>query len=67
DEWTDDFIHIWVLNDTYVGNLRVDYIENGLRYWSRVFNRGTCIIPYDVDRVTSDRLIFNLMKIRGQI
>ena len=67
DEFVDDFLHVWVLNENYLGNLRVDYVENGLRYWSREFNRGICVLPFDVDRITSDRLIFNLMKIRGQV
>ena len=67
DEFVDDFMHVWVLNDSYVGNVRVDYVENGLRYWSRQFERGMCVLPSDVKRVTTDRLIHNLMKIRGQL
>jgi hypothetical protein len=67
DEYVDDFKHLWVLDENYTGNLRVDYVENGLRYWSRAFGRGTCVLPLDVNRITSDRLIFNLMKIRGQV
>lgn len=67
DEFVDDFMHVWVLDEHYLGNLRVDYVENGLAYWSRAFGRGICVIPLNVNRVTSERLIFNLMKIRGQI
>lgn len=67
DEYVDDFMHMWVLDENYMGNLRVDYVENGLRYWSRAFGRGICVLPLDVNRITSERLIFNLMKMRGQI
>ena len=67
DEYVDDFVHMWILDENYMANLRVDYVENGLTYWSRAFGRGTCVLPFDVNRLTSERLIFNLMKIRGQI
>lgn len=67
DEFVDDYLHLWVLDENYIGNLRVDYVENGLRYWSREFGRGMCVLPFDINRVTSERLIFNLMKIRGQV
>jgi len=67
DEYVDDFMHMWILDENYMGNLRVDYVENGMRYWSREFGRGICVLPLDVNRVTSERLIFNLMKMRGQI
>jgi len=66
DEFVDDFMHVWVLDENYIGNLRVDYIENGLAYWSRAFGRGICVIPLDVNRITAEGLIANLMKIRGQ-
>lgn len=66
DEYVDDFMQVWVLDENYIGNLRVDYIEAGLAYWSRAFGRGTCVLPIDVNRITAEGLIANLMKIRGQ-
>ena len=67
DEFVDDFTHVWILDENYIGNLRVDYIEHGLTYWSRAFGRGTCVLPLDVNRITAEGLIANLMKIRGQV
>ena len=67
DEVVLDFLHVWVLDDKYLGLLRVEYVENGLAYWARTFSRGRCVLPTDVNRLSVERLIYNLMKIRGQI
>lgn len=67
DEWVVDFMHVWVLDDRYLGELCVEYVENGLAYWARTFSRGRCVLPTDVNRLSVERLIYNLMKIRGQI
>ena len=67
DEVVLDFMHVWVLDDKYLGLLRVEYVENGLAYWARTFSRGRCVLPIDVNRLSVERLIYNLMKIRGQI
>jgi hypothetical protein len=67
DEGNVDFMHVWVLDDKYLGMLRVEYVENGLAYWARQFSRGRCVLPTDVNRLSVERLIYNLMKIRGQI
>jgi len=67
DEVVLDFMHVWVLDDKYLGLLRVEYVENGLAYWARTFSRGRCVLPTDVNRLSVERLIYNLMRMRGQI
>lgn len=65
-EHDDDFIRMLTLNNDYMGLIDILYVENGCPYWKRSFSRGTCIVKIDVNRLSYDRLISNLRKLRGQ-
>jgi len=63
---TDNVSHYWLLDDRYSGLLQVTYVENGLDFWRRDFDRGICVIP-PPRQLSAERLINNLKRIRGEI
>lgn len=62
---SDNCSRYWLLDEHHVGMIGVVYVENGLDYWRRDFDRGVCVIP-PPRQLSTERLVNNLKRIRGE-
>lgn len=63
----DDFlvVYSYPLDSRFVGNFRIEYLEQGCNYWKREFTMGACPVSVTRPPIAVTRLVDLLRKFRS--
>ncbi len=64
DSTSSNVVYTYPLDDRFVGSFRVEYVENGCRYWAREFVMGACPTAIPKPAIEVSRLVELLHKFR---
>jgi len=64
DSTSSNILYSYPLDDRFVGNFRIEYVENGCNYWAREFTMGVCPMAPMRPAIEVTRLVELLQKFR---
>lgn len=64
DNTSTNVVYTHKLDDRFLGSFRVEYVENGCRYWAREFVMGVCPTAPPKPAIEVSRLVELLQKFR---
>jgi len=64
DSTSSNILYSYPLDDRFVGNFRIEYVENGCNYWAREFTMGVCPMAPVRPAIEVTRLVELLHKFR---